>query len=172
MRERPRSSIGGFLFESFRSVDSSSDDCLVTGAAAQMAGQDIANAVFVGAGFVTQQRIQGHQYAGGAKTALKGVMPAKGLLQYREPAGDGGKTFHSVDRRAFDLHGKRETAARQCPVNPHGACATYAVFTAYMRARRSKFAAQEVAQQHAGLDPTFDRATVESETHLVNFPCF
>src|SRR3546814_9160922 len=82
------------------------DDLVVTGAAAQIAGQPIADFRFARVRVLLQQRLGGDQEAGGADAALQGGMLEKLALQRVQLVAVG----HALDRRdllAADLGAQR-----------------------------------------------------------------
>ena len=122
------------------------DDRDVTGAAAQVAGEDVANALLAGVRLIGQQRMHGREDAGSAKSALDGVMLAECGLQRRKLA-LAGEAFHCHDLGAFGLHSQRETRSHGQPVDNHRTRAADAVFAGYMRTSQPQRVAKRVGQR-------------------------
>jgi hypothetical protein len=106
-----------------------------------------------------------HENAGGAETALQGVVVLECLLQHAERAVGSGQGLHGRDRPALGLDGEGQARAHRRPVDEDRAAPAHAVLAADVGAGGAEHVPQKVAEQHAGLGLARQLATVEGEAH-------
>src|SRR5579863_5092703 len=152
----PRSSMIAFrlqfaLLQLARRLQRRPHDRAIAGAAAQMAREEFANLRLAGTGPIAQQRIERHQNARGAKSALQRVLRPKGFLQRRQAIRRRREALDGANFGAFRLDRKGEAGAGRRAVDLYRAGAADAVLAADMRAGCAKRVADEIAQQHARL---------------------
>jgi len=82
-----------------------------------MPGQQVANGRFVRPRIFTQEAVERHQNAGGAKAALQRVVPPERRLQNAEAVRRGRKTFDRSHHAAVDLHRERKAGACGPPID-------------------------------------------------------
>src|SRR5579862_1085723 len=128
------------------------DDMLVTGAAAEVAGQRLANLRLIWGRPFVEETLHGHQDAGRAIAALQPVTVAHRFLQRMEMVAVGGEPLDGHDRVAVRLCREHQTGANRNAVEDHGAGTAYAVLATDMRTREQEIVPQEVAEQHARFD--------------------
>src|SRR5687768_6205770 len=83
------------------------ENLLVAGAAAQVSRDGLLDPLPGRILLMLEQRLRGHQDAGGAVAALRGAEVGKGGLQ-RVQLGAAGQAFHRVDGAAGALHGEHQ----------------------------------------------------------------
>ena len=127
-------------------------DALVAGAAAQVAGQPLADLLVRGAGIVAQERGHRGDEAGGAESALQPVVLAERLLDGGQRAVGRGDALDGGDLAAVGLHREDQAGAHRLPVEQDGARAADAVLAAQVGAGELAALAQEVGQGQPGLD--------------------
>ena len=115
-----------------------SHDRAVAGAAAQMAGQNLADLRLGCIRPIAQQRIERHQDARRAEAALQAVIVAESTPAAATDASGGAQALDGANVRAFDLHCKRNAGAGRRTVDLHGAGAADAVLAADMRTGRAE----------------------------------
>ncbi len=128
------------------------DDLVIAGAAAQIAGQPVADFGFVGSGLRSSKRLRRDQNAGRADAALQSVHFQKLALQRMQLA----ILRHAFDR--FDLaavgFGRQHKAGADQPaVNHHAAGAAIAGRAAFLGAGQHQFVTQHVEQASAAVRP-------------------
>src|SRR6516225_8503711 len=121
------------------------DDFRVGGAAAQIAGEIIADAIIVGIGIFVEQLLD-HQYeAGGAETALEGAVLDEGLLDRIEIAVPV-EGFDGLDPGAVGEGGEIEAARHRAAVDDDGATAAQPLTAAFPRAIEAERVAHHLEQ--------------------------
>src|SRR5213596_1800061 len=106
------------------------DDVLVTGAAAQIPGQRLADLALVRIGMLAQERHERHEDARRAEAALQPVSLAeRGLKRMQRVARAVSKALHGLDLVAVRLDGEHEAGADRLAVQQHGAGAAHPVLT-------------------------------------------
>src|SRR5262249_40786684 len=78
-----------------------------------------------------------------------------------------GDALDGLDARAVALHGKRQAAAHDHAVEPHGAGAAKAMLAADMAAGEAELLAQEVDERRAGIDALAHLFAVHAERDVV-----
>ena len=131
-------------------------DPLIPGAAAQVAGELLADLLLVGVRSTAQERLGRHQEPGGAEAALQRVVLAEGALQRRQLAVGAGQPFNGQQRAAISLDGEHQAGADRFAVELDRAGATDAVLAPDVRPRQSRVMADEVREQGARLDLALD----------------
>ncbi len=110
-------------------------DAVIAGAAAQIALQHarqvLARLLIEGRG--------GHDHAGGAEAALKGLRIEKGLLHGVQLAVTG-EALDGRDRAPFGAKGRHQAAMERHAVQPHGAGAAIALVAAFLDAEPAMLA--------------------------------
>src|SRR6476620_7192510 len=107
------------------------DDRLVSGAAAVIAGEMLANCVATGNAAGGQELLGADEHARRAEAALQRVPPLERGLQIGNGAGIR-QSFDGFNARTIALHRKNKAAAHHLAVEPHGTGAADAVFAADM----------------------------------------
>src|SRR2546423_1600862 len=107
----PRSSIVAVLTQFAGRFQCSSHDRSIAGASAQMARQTFANIRLGGVRSIAQQRIERHEDARGAESALQTVVLAERGLQRGKPIRRRRQSLDGAKLRAFGLDRKGETGA-------------------------------------------------------------
>ena len=128
------------------------DDPLVAGAAAQVAGELLADLGLRRPRVAAQQRLGGDQKAGGAEPALQGVVLGERALQRASARRRGRPGPRRSGSRAAGLDGQHQARAHRLAVELHGAGAADAVLAADVGAGQPGLVADEVRQQRARLD--------------------
>src|SRR5947207_492061 len=126
-------------------------DVLVAGAAAQVAGDGLADLRLRRVGALAQEASERHQEAGGAEAALQAVVLAKRLLQRVERLAVG-QPLDGLDRVAVHLGREQQARSHSGAVDDDGARPAHAVLAAEVGAREVEVVAQEVRQGLAHLD--------------------
>src|SRR5260221_78480 len=140
----------------------SRDDILVTGTAAEVARQTVADLDIARERVFPQEIERGHQHAGGAKPALQGVVVAERLLQRRERV-DVTQALNRLDPAAVGLYRKQQAGAGALPVDQDGTGAADAVLAADMRAGKPERMTQEIAEQRSRLDQAFISRPIDDD---------
>ena len=133
---------------------------LVTGAAAVIATDFVADLLARGRAIARQQFRGGQQHSGRAKAALQRVSLYECFLQIADLA-IGRQSFDADDVPAVGLDRKRQASAHDDAVEHDVAGAAHAVFAADMRAGETKFSAQQIDQVQPGWDARRDGLAVE-----------
>src|SRR5436305_325183 len=107
---------------------------MVAGAAAQMAGQHLADLLVGRRRMLREKRAGAHDDAGRAVAALEPVLGPEGLLDRMQPL-SGRDALDGRDLPAVDLNRQHETGANRRAVEEHGAGAAHAVLAPDMRPR-------------------------------------
>src|SRR5919206_3442860 len=142
------------------------NDVLIAGAAAEIAGQPLADLLVGGERIFPQQIDTGHQHAGRAEAALQGMELAERLLERRQLLARA-QALDGLDGGAVRLHREGQTGAGAVAVDQDRAGATDAVLAARMRPGEAEFLAQEVVQQETGLDSAAVGPAVYPHPHVV-----
>ncbi len=124
------------------------DDVLVAGAAADVAGQRLANVVLGRRRMLFQIRRHRHQDARRAIAALQTVMLVHRLLNRIELAAVAREALDGREFVAVGLHRQHQAGADRDTIEQNGAGAADAMLAADMGAGQPQFVAQEIAQQH------------------------
>src|SRR5512143_1448762 len=143
------------------------DDVHVARAAAQVAGDGVADLVFRRLLAAFQQGVAGEHHAGRAEAALQAVLLHEPLLDRIERR----VLFQALDGHhlaAVGLHRQHGTALHRLAVEQYGAGAAVAGVAADVGARHAQRFANEVHQQQAGLDLRRARRAVHGHRDLVH----
>src|ERR1017187_166586 len=128
-----------------RSVPDRLDDALVSGAAADVARDALADLAPAGLGVRVEQRVRGHEKAGRADAALRAPLFHERILQIGEPVLRP-QPFDRQHRTPVALAGHDETCVHGDAVEQHRARAALTLAAALLRPREAERAAQEVEQ--------------------------
>jgi hypothetical protein len=107
------------------------DDFVVAGATAEVAGQPVADATFIGVWFLVQQAFGGQQETRCADTALKSGVLQEGLLQGVQ-ALRGSHALHGRDVFAFCFDTQYQARVYDPAVHQNRAGATVSVVAAFL----------------------------------------
>src|SRR5579862_92490 len=151
--------------EQFGSTPNGRDDVDVSGAAAEVARQYVANAAFrkVERLRLVEATQNVHDHSWRAEATLQGVAFLKRLLDRVQRTVGGRDVLYGADAAPIGLYCKSEARTAGLAVDVDGAAATHAVLTADMGSSQSKFVPQEIAEQHADADRAPDLLTVYSQ---------
>ena len=127
-------------------------DSLIPGAAAQVAGELLADLLLVGLRSTAQERLGRHQEPGGAEAALQRMVLREGALQRRQLAVGAGEPFDGQQRAAIGLDGEHQAGANRFAIELNRAGATDAVLAPDVRPGQPRVMADEVREQSARLD--------------------
>src|SRR5947209_956467 len=127
------------------------DDVLVSGAAAEVPLQAVADLVVGGIGMIGQELSGGHDHARRAESALQPVLIPEGLLDGVELAG-GGHAFDGQQFAAVGLHGEHGARFDGPAVEHDGTGAADRRFAADVRSREAGVFPQIVDQKEPRLD--------------------
>ena len=144
----------------FRGVLNGVDDVLIAGAAAEVAGDAVANLLLARRRIVLQQVDRRHDHARRAVAALQAVLFPEALL-HRMQLAFRRQPFDRHHRRAVGLHREDRARLRAAAVDEHGARAALAGVAADMRAGEIEMFAQEVHEQRARFDVRFAHLAVD-----------
>ena len=133
-------------------VERGCDDPLITRAPAKIARDRLAHFAFGGVGVVAQEFKQGGQHAGRAEAALQAVIVLEGLLQRVQLLVVGRDALHRQNLPPVGLDREHEATSRGAAVEQDSAGAANAVLASDMGAGEQELVANEVGQQHPGLD--------------------
>src|SRR5580658_1002653 len=139
------------------------DDVLVAGAAAEVAGDRLADLGLARIGVALQEHVRGHQHPRRAKTALQAVTVPERLLQrmelaaLREPLDGRDRVAVGLDRE------HRARLDRALAVEHDRADAAARRVAADVRAGQAERFAQEVGQQRARFDVALVRGAVDGD---------
>jgi hypothetical protein len=128
------------------------DHALVAGAAAEVAGQRLADGVLGWRRLLGQRGGQRHEDPGRAEAALHGVVLDELPLERRQVLGVRRQPLHRRDASAIRLRRKHQARAHGLAVHEHGARAAHAVLAAEVRSRELELAAQQISEREARLD--------------------
>ena len=131
-----------------------------------MARQRFPHLFFVRVRHVAQMLRQRHQHARRAEAALQAVVVAHRFLQRVELSVRQRQRFDGGQFLAVGLHGQHLARARGAAVEVDGAGAAHAVLAPDMRSGQTQLVADEVGQQHAGLDLALVVPAVDIELDL------
>jgi hypothetical protein len=140
------------------------DDLRVSGAAAEIALEGVADLVAGGARIALEEGQRGQQHPGRAKPALHGAVPEKRFLERMEPAvvlqsahGDDGTLTHGA---------REHEAARHGPaVEQHRAGAAHPFTAAFLDVEDAERVAQDLEERQAGRRVDVPRTAVDDELH-------
>ena len=121
------------------------NDLVVARAAAQVAGEPIANGALVGVRVAVQQGLGSDDEAGGANAALQRRMLEK-LLLNRVQAVALGDAFNGGDLGPFRLRSQHQAGADQAAIDDHRAGTAVASAAAFLGAELADLVAQRVEQ--------------------------
>src|SRR6266851_3174520 len=135
--------MGEGICHATRSEQNRVQDLLIPRAAAEVAGERLANLVSRRFGVVVQQRLRCEQDAGRAVAALRGAELSESLLQRVElrPAR---KPLDGRDRAAFDLDRQQQAAQLRPSVHEDTACPAFAQLAAVLGAGQLHVLAQHL----------------------------
>src|SRR5215472_9636481 len=137
-------------------------DVLVAGAAAQVAGDRLADLRLRRMGTFAQETGEGHQEARRAEPALQAMIFPECFLE-RAQGVTLGQPFHGLDHAAVHLDGEEQARADGGAVDDDGAGAAHAVLAPEMRARQIEVVAQEVRQRPPHLYRPFVGTPVDGD---------
>jgi hypothetical protein len=123
-------------------------DELVAGAAAQVAGDGLADLVRRRVGVLREDLAGPHQHAGGAVAALQALLLRELVLEGMQPTALG-EALDGVDGGAVRLDGQGDAGADAGAVQQHGAGPADAVLAADVGAGQAEVLAEEVDEQAA-----------------------
>src|SRR5262249_35023897 len=150
-----------------RDFDDRLDHLRVAGAAAQVAGDGVADVVLGRLRVLRQQGGGGHEDAGNTESALRDAVTHECLLHGNQPAA----ARESLDRDhgpAPRLHRQHEAARDELAVEMNRARATVAGSAALLRTREAQLLALRVEQGDVGLHAGLDVLAVHGEAeHLL-----
>ena len=121
------------------------DDLVITGAAAQIAGEPVADLGISRIRVFFEQCLRSHEDAGGAKSALKGSLVDEDLLQGMQLFAIR-HAFDGFDLGAFGFNAENQAGADQPAVDHDAACAAIAGAAAFLGARKAKPVTQDGQQ--------------------------
>src|SRR5213596_75823 len=130
------------------------DDVLVTGAAAQIPGQRLADLALVRIGMLAQERHERHEDARRAEAALQPVGLAERGLERMQRIAPPRAVRQPLDRRdvvPIRLDGEHQAGAHRLAVQQHGTGAAHAVLASNVRAGETQLVAQEVGEEQPRL---------------------
>src|SRR5690606_10206312 len=127
-----------------------SHDLVVTGAAAEVASQVVADLSFGGIRIDVEESFGCHEKARGAEAALQRGFFEEDLLQ-RMQFGAASQAFDGFDDRILGLHRQHETGVYRPAVDDHGARTAVTVSTAFFGAREVQLLPQHLKQRLAGI---------------------
>src|SRR2546430_1021103 len=136
------------------------DDLLVSGAAAQVAADRIADLRFARVRIRAQQGVRCDEHSRRAVAALQAVRLAEAVLQHAHRAVGPRETLDGGDAVAVRLHRVHEAGTHGFAVQHHRARAADAVLAADVRAGEEQVVAQPVDQRQARRHPGRSRLAV------------
>src|SRR5205807_8837735 len=142
------------------------DDALITGAAADVAGQTHSDFLLRRARIFGQQRYGAHDKAGCTEAALERVAFPKCLL-HRVHYSVLLEALDRLDLRVARLHRQQDARTHRLAVQQDGACAAHAVLAAEVCTRKAEVLAQRVGEGFARLYVQFATRSVHGELHVV-----
>src|SRR5581483_421779 len=168
--ERPVRS--GAVPHALRGREHRLDDRLVTGAAAEIAGEGVAHVGLGRRGHAVEQLDGGEDHARRAVAALERMVPRELLLQWMERA-VAREALDGCDRVTRGLHTEHEAGARAAAVEEDRARATDTVLAAGVRTGEAALLTEHVEEQLARLGAHIVSDTVDAEAvldHLTHRP--
>ena len=141
------------------------DDLAVAGAAAQHAGERVADLGLGRLRVRAQQRLGAHQHARRADAALRRAVGDEGALQRRQRAVGAGEAFDRRHRAAVALADADDARAHLLAVEQHGAGAAVAGVAADLGAGQAELVAQGVGEAPARVAGELARAAVDVDAH-------
>ncbi len=154
--------MGAWLDCAARRFDDGIDDVLITGTAAQIAGNRLAHFAIAQRPARAQQRIGGHQKTRRAEAALQGVILFERLLQRAQRIFIR-QRFHRGDFRPVGLHRQHQARAHRRAVVLHRAAAAHAMLAADMGAGQRQLMAQKIGETLPAVDFLLNRLAVDSK---------
>src|SRR5713226_7196843 len=142
------------------------DDIHVTGAAAQVARDCLADFLLARVLVALEERAGGHQHARGAETALQAVLLGEALLHRMKLAA----LLQALDRgdlRAVGLHGEHRARFDRVAVQHHGARSAMRGVAADVGSSHAKDFADKVHEQESRLDLRLAHRAVDRYADLV-----
>src|SRR5262245_8060138 len=127
------------------------DDVLITGAAAEIAGDPLTDLALGRLRVVLQQSDRRHDHPGRAETALQPVFFPEAFLQ-RVQLAVRGEPLDRRDGRSVGLHREERAGLRAAAVDENGAGAALCGVAADVRAGQAQLFAEEVDEQDARVD--------------------
>src|SRR5262245_21121632 len=140
-------------------------DLLVAGAAAEVAGDRLADSFAGRIGLALEQGFRGHQDARGAVAALRRSEVGKSGLQ-RMQLGAAGKAFHGLDAAPLALHRQHEAGELRLAVEQYGAGAALAELAAVLGAGEGEVLAQDLEQRLVRGEGRLHRLAVDAQIQL------
>ena len=126
-------------------------DARIAGTPAQMSAQDLPY-VHLGRPRIALQIVgEGHEDAGGAESALQGVMVLECLLQRIKGGVQRREQFNGTHVAALGLNGERQARAYGSAIDQDRAASANAMLAADVGAGRTERMAEKVTEQHAQL---------------------
>ena len=132
-----------------RGIERGEHDVLVARAAAEVPRQRLADVRLGRLGVLAQIRVERHEDAGRAESALQRVAGPEGLLQRVQARAIARQSLDGVHPGAVGLHGEDQAGARGLAVDEHRAGPAGAVLAAQVRAREAEVLAQQIREEHA-----------------------
>src|SRR5690606_29968749 len=140
------------------------DDALVAGAPAQVRGDDLLDLLPVRLRLPREEPLGEHEEAGGAETALQGVVFGERPLQVVEFAGVGiGEGLDGGDRRSLRLRGEHQAGPGREPVDEYRAGPADAVLATDVGTGQPQVVPEHVHQGAARLGDHFVLRAVDVE---------
>src|SRR5688572_19875547 len=138
------------------------EDLLVAGAAAEISGDRLLDALARWIRLVLEERLGGHQDTRGAVAALGGAEVGEGALQRmeRRPVR---QALDGFDRLALALEGQHQAGKPRLAVDQHRARAALAELAAVLGAGQIEVLAQDFQQGLVGCKRHLDRLTVDRQ---------
>src|SRR5580765_4716709 len=132
----------------------------VTGAAAEVAGNAVADLVFGGVRILSEQRRGRHEDTRDAESTLRHTLLHERVLERGEHA-HLGETLDGADGAAARLHGQHEAARHGLAVDVDGAGSAVAGAAAFLGSGQVQVLAQRIEQRLVGLDEHLDRLVID-----------
>ena len=142
------------------------DDVHVSGAAAEIPGDGLADLGFAGVRIAFEQRGPGHEHAGRAEAALEAVLLLEALLQRGHAVGPR-EPLHGADLGPVGLHGQDGARLHGHAVHQHGAGAAVRGVAADVGAGEREVVADQVHQQEPRVDGGRVRFAVHGDVDVV-----
>ena len=146
------------------------DDLAVAGAAAQHAGERVADLGLARPRIRAQQRLGAHQHARRADAALRRAVGDEGALQRRQRAVGAGEAFDRRHRAAVALADADDARADLLAVEQHRAGAAVAGVAADLGAGQAELVAQRVGEAPARIAGELARAAVDVDADDAGSP--
>src|SRR5262245_31167413 len=157
-----------FCPEPLRRPPDGRNDILITGTAAQIPAQVLANLCFGGRGILDEKRIDGQQETRCAKTALKAHRFQKSLLNRMECLAilrQSHQPLDGQDLSSICLHGEEQTRTDALAVEQDGTTAADSLLAAEMSSGKPKMVAQEVSQRQTRLHKSVTLFAVDGQLY-------